>query len=157
MWPFGRKKRPPAFNDFKQDAAAVEEWHRRDERERPVIMRHLALGEKVGIAYARRASGLGPAIRACDDQIAFAPQAMAAFHRQHQAMNDYRRIDRKGKPLPFRPVSHPGFKQLAIIREKEGNYAEAIRLAREAKKQGWTGDWEKRIARCEAKVATARK
>jgi hypothetical protein len=42
----------------------------------------------------------------------------------------------------------------AVIREKEGDYAAAIRLSREAMKQGWRGaDWEARIQRCKRKAA----
>jgi len=53
------------------------------------------------------------------------------------------------EPLP----RHVGFDQLAIIREKQHDYAEAIRLSELAMKQGWNGDWEARIARCEKKLA----
>ena len=49
--------------------------------------------------------------------------------------------------------AHHGFQQLAIIREREKDYAEAIRLCREAMAQGWGGEWEKRIARCENRLA----
>jgi len=51
-------------------------------------------------------------------------------------------------PLP----SHLGFEQLAIIEEKQGNYEETIKLSKEALKQGWRGDWEKRIERCMKKI-----
>lgn len=43
--------------------------------------------------------------------------------------------------------AHSGFKQLCIIREKEGIYAEAIELAERAAGEGWAGDWDKRIER----------
>ena len=49
--------------------------------------------------------------------------------------------------------SHPGYRQLAIILDKRGEFDEAKKFARKAKEQGWSGDWEKRIARCEAKLA----
>jgi tetratricopeptide (TPR) repeat protein len=48
--------------------------------------------------------------------------------------------------------SHVGYKQLAIILEKQKNYAEAIQLLKQAQDQGWKGDWEERIARCEKKL-----
>lgn len=44
-------------------------------------------------------------------------------------------------------LSHHCFKQLAIIEEKRGNYARAIEICEQAKKQGWAGDWERRILR----------
>jgi hypothetical protein len=49
--------------------------------------------------------------------------------------------------------SHTGFTQLAIVREKQHNYSEAIRLAQLAQGQGWGGDWDKRIIRCQQKQA----
>ncbi len=48
---------------------------------------------------------------------------------------------------------HTGYEQLAIIREKEKDHPEAIRLCGEAMAQGWNGDWEKRIQRCKAKLS----
>lgn len=50
-------------------------------------------------------------------------------------------------------LSHLGYEQLCIVREKEGSYSEAIRLAQEAHSHGWAGDWENRIARCNKKLA----
>lgn len=80
------------------------------------------------------AGALELAIEACEKQIALAPKAVIAFNKEYQSQ--------------FLP-SHTGFKQLAIIREKQGNYKEAIRISTEAKKQGWKGDWDKRIERYE--------
>ncbi len=77
------------------------------------------------------------AIQACDKQISLAPKAAKAFKQQY-----------RNRPLPH----HVGFTQLAIVREKERAYTEAIHLSREALKQGWAGDWEKRIARCDSKL-----
>lgn len=82
------------------------------------------------------ASAMNLAIQACKLQIELAPQAANAFRKEYIK-----------QPLP-RPV---GYEQLAIIREKEKNYLEAIKLSKQAKKQGWAGDWDKRIERCEKK------
>lgn len=79
------------------------------------------------------------AVSSCEKQIAIAPQALIAFKRED-----------------FPPVSHRGFQQLAIIREKRGDYSEALRLCRQAQKQGWRDghdDWSKRIARLERRAA----
>ena len=81
-------------------------------------------------------SALNAAIQACEQQIRLAPRAAQAFRTAYP-----------GQPLP----SHAGFTQLAIIREKQKNYPDAIRLARLAKEQDWAGDWEKRIVRCQRK------
>jgi len=49
---------------------------------------------------------------------------------------------------------HNGFEQLTIIPEKEGDYAAAIRLSREATKQRWrAAHWEWRIHAGRVKLA----
>ncbi|MDA8353580.1 MAG: hypothetical protein M0Z65_10455 [Firmicutes bacterium] len=75
---------------------------------------------------------LKKAIQYCQKQIAYAPMAIQA-----------NRMDPQAKTLPH----HYGFKQLAIIREKQGDVEEAIRLCEEALAQGWKGDWQHRIDR----------
>ena len=74
------------------------------------------------------------AIAACERQIELAPRAAAAFHS----------ID-PSAPLP----DHVGYRQLAIIREKQGRYPDAIRLSQAAQRQGWAGDWQARVTRIE--------
>lgn len=71
-------------------------------------------------------------IEACERQIAIAPRAATAFRRR----------DSSGH-LP----AHFGYKKLAVIRTKQGDFEGAIRLCEKALAQGWGGDWEKRIAR----------
>lgn len=48
--------------------------------------------------------------------------------------------------------SHVGFKQLSIILEKRGSYEEAIGYLKKALVEGWSGDWEKRISRCNKRL-----
>ena len=79
---------------------------------------------------------LDKAIEFCEKQIALAPKAAEAFRRELS-----------GGALP----KHPGFEQLAVILEKQGRLDEAIALCKEAKRQGWGSDWDKRIARCSRK------
>ncbi|WP_426716781.1 hypothetical protein ACEN19_03680 [Corynebacterium auriscanis] len=47
---------------------------------------------------------------------------------------------------------HPGFKQLAIIHEKQKEFQAALDLCIEARDAGWAGDWDKRIERLEKKL-----
>ena len=104
-----------------------------------ILDRHFAYQQMIEICYNSRgneASAMDLAIQTCELQIALAPQAAEAFRKKYI-----------GQPLP-RPV---GYEQLAIIREKEKNYFEAIILSKQAKEQGWTGEWDKRIERCEKK------
>jgi len=58
------------------------------------------------------------AIRACEKQISLAPKTAKAFKQQY-----------RGASIP----QHVGFTQLAIVREKERDYNEAMRLSRDAK------------------------
>lgn len=46
---------------------------------------------------------------------------------------------------------HTGYNQLVIILEKEKKYKEALGLAKEAKANGWNGDWDKRIEKLQGK------
>lgn len=85
---------------------------------------------------------LEKAIIACRQQIEFAPIAAKAFKKEF-----------KGNPLP----SHKGYQQLAIILEKQNNCQEVLDLCLGAKKQGWAGDWENRIERCEKKLKEQKK
>ncbi len=95
---------------------------------------------QININYKERESSseaLNQAIEFCKKQIEIAPGVKEAMIKEY---ND-----------GFLP-SHSGFKQLAIIEEKNGNYNSAIELSTEALNQGWNGDWEKRIERCKRKL-----
>jgi hypothetical protein len=59
-----------------------------------------------------------------------------------QALRDVR----PKEPLPV----HLGFQQLAFLLEKEGSYTKAIEICKEARDQGWNGNWTWRIG-CLAK------
>jgi hypothetical protein len=84
-------------------------------------------------------TALENAIASCEKQIAIAPQAARAFGVEH------------GFP---RLPEHTGFKQLSIIRDKQGEYLAAIQLCEEARVQGWAGDWDKRILRYKKKMGS---
>ena len=45
-----------------------------------------------------------------------------------------------------------GYTYLTGVYEVEGSFDAAIRLAEEAERQGWAGDWDKRIVRCRRKA-----
>ncbi|MFD1426205.1 tetratricopeptide (TPR) repeat protein [Kroppenstedtia sanguinis] len=79
---------------------------------------------------------LEKAIRYCEKQIEYAPMAIRANQMNPQS---------KGLP------QHYGYKQLAIIHEKQGHFQDAIRLCKQALEEGWKGDWEKRIQRLQQK------
>ena len=106
-----------------------------------ILDRHFDYQQMAQAYYRHRnddPEALAPAIDACEKQILLGPEAAKAFLAEY--------------PEDFVPAHH-GFQQLAIIQEREKNYTEAIRLCREAMAQGWGGDWEKRIVRCEKRLA----
>lgn len=134
-------------------------WFRRSEEDRHIARRilHKALevidpeDDILGLHFTYQAlievwygdrdnlpDALAEAIKACQAQIAIAPQAARAF------MKDY-----PESPLP----SHVGFTQLTIILDKQGKHPEAIEVAQQAKRHGWAGDWDKRIERYQKKLS----
>lgn len=80
---------------------------------------------------------LDNAVDACRKQISISKKAVKAF--------------KKLKYIKKTP-EHTGYKQLCIILERQGKYGEVIKLSKEAKKQGWTGNWDNRIAKCQKKL-----
>ena len=103
-----------------------------------VLDRHFELSESIPELYKRRGEeGLEKTIEACNQQISLAPQAKTAFLEQYP-----------WQPLP----SHTGYEKLAIILDKQGSYQEAIKVCEQAKAEGWAGDWDRRIERCQTKL-----
>ena len=85
-----------------------------------ILDRHFGHQQMAQAYYRHRnddPEALALAIDACEKQILLGPEAAKAFLSED--------------PEDFLPVHH-GFQQLAIIREREKDYAEAIRLCREA-------------------------
>lgn len=72
-------------------------------------------------------------IGTCERQIALAPKAAREFFKDEM------------ESLP----RHTGFDRLVRIRKSQGKYIEARRLAEEAMRQGWNGNWGKLIADCD--------
>ena len=106
-----------------------------------IVDRHFTYYDMIQVYYRDRnrdPEALDLAIAACETQIAVAPEVGRAWFDEYP----------KDERLPM----HPGYRQLAIIREKQKGFAEAIRLSQEAQEQGWDGDWEKRIARCQNRL-----
>jgi tetratricopeptide (TPR) repeat protein len=105
-----------------------------------VIDRHFLYQAKIQIYYRFRDVddfALSKAIEACEQQIAMSGAAATAFKKEYPDAE-----------LP----AHVGYQQLAIIREKQGNMNEAIRICEKAIEQGWCGNWEERIKRYRKKL-----
>ncbi len=101
---------------------------------------HFTLQQEMEIYYRERdtdSTALEKAIKACEDQINIAPQAAKQFLKEYPDQS-----------LP----AHAGYEQLAIILKKQGNFKRVIELSEQAKKQGWTGDWDRRIQEAKKKL-----
>lgn len=107
--------------------------------EKNILDIHFFYPAKMKIFYPERENpaALQEAINACKKQIEIADKTALAFRQEF-----------KDSELP----THEGYEQLCIILEKQGKLGEAIKLAEQAKKQGWNGDWDKRIERCLKKL-----
>lgn len=104
------------------------------------VARHFALQALIGEFYRDRDSNPNArlaAINCCKAQIALAAQVATSMRRN----------------FPGQLPRHVGFEQLAVILEKDKEYAAAIATCEEALRGGWNGDWEKRIERCRKRMA----
>lgn len=158
MWPFKRKRKPnratlevSVASNVASDALALYT------KRYPVLDRHFELTEQLRNTYTPSSEkAVEKGIKICREMISVSEQAKAAFEEQERNLKKAiaMRGDRpyKSRGLP----SHMGFRQLAIILEKRGEFEEAIQVSKQARTQGWNGDWEKRIARCESKIAKRR-
>jgi hypothetical protein len=91
------------------------------------------------LALKREPAASGPELAV--GQIAIAEKVAACLRDEYP-----------DSPLP----RHLGYERLAISAEKAGNYEKAITFSRDAKLQGWAGDWDKRIERCQQKATKER-
>ena len=111
--------------------------------EKNILTLHFFWPTKMKIFYAERENPtiLKVVIDCCIKQIDLAPAAAQAFRQEY---GDHK--------LPV----HEGYDQLCIIYERQGKFEDAIKIAEQAKKQGWNGEyaghWDDRIARCRKKL-----
>lgn len=140
-----------------------------------ILTKHFTYHAKVQVYYRWRdvdSFALERTEKACRDQIALAPLAAKEFLGKgltpiievdwlaDSEAEIQRKVElvRNGEAttgedvLGFLP-SHHGYKQLAIILEKRGDYGDALAICEQAKGQGWKGDWDSRIVRLEKRLA----
>lgn len=84
-------------------------------------------------------NNLNIAISYCEKQISISKDAKKEL-QNNPLMN-----------MPYLP-NHTGYEQLAIIEKKNKNWKRVIDLASAAKKEGWGGDWDKRIEEAKSKL-----
>jgi hypothetical protein len=104
-----------------------------------VLDRHFLYAQLMSLNYKDRSlpENFKKSIEYCRKQIDLSDLAADAFSMQFE-----------NSKLP----SHKGYKQLAIILEKQKLFREAIELCSKAKSQGWNGDWDRRIEKCEKRL-----
>ena len=105
-----------------------------------ILCTHFYYQNCIQIHYKNRdkeINALSEAIEACKKQISISEESKKAFQREFRK-----------KPLPI----HVGYKQLAIILDKQKKYDELIQLCEQAKEQGWNENWDKRIEKAKNKL-----
>ncbi|MCT8985227.1 hypothetical protein [Shewanella phaeophyticola] len=125
-----------------------------------LIDTHLALASLIQHHYSLRADNkhYEKAKELCLMQISFANKVAKKF-RHPEKPTELKRLHKiTGIRHPYYDEpqmlpSHTGYKQLAIILEKEGDIKSAIKLSEKALKQGWTDDYDKRLVRLNKKLA----
>ena len=109
---------------------------------RDVLDRHFFCLSAIRVYYANRENdpeAMDKAIHFCKEQIKLAPKAKKCFLKESASSR-----------LPI----HTGYKQLAIIYEKQKNYAEALSISEKAFSEGWNlDDCSKRIEKLKAKLS----
>lgn len=79
-------------------------------------------------------------------------QSISAYERQVSMAGEALKAFKAGPDGGFIPA-HAGYRQLRIVREKQGDYAAALQLCEQAKQEGWSDDWDKHIARIKKKCS----
>lgn len=105
------------------------EAERRAQAEDDVVGLHLVYQETIRLHSRWRdhfVDALNLTFGACHKQVAMAEMVANALAEQ-----------RPGKPLPM----HLGFQKLVKLLEKEGSYNKAIEICKQARDQGWSGNW----------------
>ena len=100
-----------------------------------IIDRHSALSDLAEFWYVCRKDfpEAGERARwACNAQIAFSAEAWRALRAEHRQFGD----------KDFRPA-HTGYERLCLMLKASGEFSEAKKVAAEAEKKGWSGNWER--------------
>lgn len=112
----------------------------RAKAEADVLALHRVYQEMIGLHHRWRRhfpEAVDLLFGACYRQIAIAPDAAGAWGRL-----------RPEQALP----THSGFQMMAGLLEREESYARAIEICKQARAQGWSGNWTWRIGRLAKKL-----
>lgn len=132
-----------SYENFNIGRKFLEKAERLIGEESDIINVHFVYHYGIELYYSNRdkiEGALDGAIEYCKKQISISEEVKKAYLS-------------KEKLLP----NHRGFKQLAIIYEKQGELEKAMEVTRLALKQGWNEDSERRFQRLEKKLAKIKK
>lgn len=118
--------------DLAQSVRAEIEARRRSDN---ILETHRLYDELIYEYYTRPKSvsnAIELSLEACRQQIELAPIVL-------------RLLKENDAPLPM----HKGYDVLVTLLEKQGHYDEVVEWSKRALNEGWGGDWEVRIHRCE--------
>jgi len=108
--------------------------------------------ERIYSSYTSGFVTVDEVISICEKAIAISEGAFSALMAYH-AVNVAKLVEMGYSTDEFEwKPGHEGYRRLTMIREKQKDYIGVISLCRQAEEQGWNGDWEKRIARCQQKL-----
>lgn len=110
------------------------------EKARTLVEKHFALSELVEIAF--RARHIDPKFAEMAQQAAWEMVGIA-----HEVAATLKREARQ-RGEKWYPLAHVGYQRLAIDLERSGEYDKCIEICLKAHREGWWGDWERRITRC---------
>lgn len=104
---------------------------------------HYALSSAITIYYKERGDALvmQKIIYLCYKQIEISKKVIPDLRKELYLT--------KKEPLP----THKGYEQLAVILKKQKNFKEVIQICEKAKKEGWAGNWDKRIEYANKKLS----
>jgi len=110
----------------------------------PVLDLHFYYTTMIQVYYKNRddPASFARAVWACKRLIVHSPQAASEFKREHRELKASAVRDGYDSNLPARCKlpRNIGFQQLCIILEKDGDFKEALQLAKRAYRDGWDGD-----------------
>ena len=99
------------------------------------------------------------AVWACKRLIEIPPQAVLEFKREYRELKASAIRDAHDSNLPARckPPRNIGIQLLCVIVEKGRDFKCTLQLAKRACRDGWDGDWDRRIPKLDKRVASAKK
>lgn len=154
IWPFRReKKRKAPAVTITVERNGLDEAYTLLQKKYPILDRHFELTEQLRNTYTPSSEvAVEKGVRLCREMVKISDKVRTAFEDQQRNQEKASKMLGWERPRQQGLPSHAGYKQLAIIFEKRNEFEEAIKIARQAQAQGWNGDWEKRITRCEARI-----